>query len=156
GFPNGQGLPKVTFLFAVSDTNRNIIGPFFQEQLKKNLGVDVDTEFVDPPVYSNRYTRSQFQIVLGGWHMDWPYPDNWLPEFWKTGGSNNQAQYSNPALDAIFEKAAAEQDDKKRLELYDQAQKMGLDDAALVPIYERELFIVVKPWVKDLKITGLD
>jgi oligopeptide transport system substrate-binding protein len=134
-----------------------LIGPFYQDQLKKYLGVDVDLEFVDSATYSNRYTRSQFQIVgLGGWHMDWPYPDNWLPEFWGTGGSNNQGQYSNPQLDAIFKQAAAEQDDKKRLTLYDQAQKLGLDDGALLPIYEREQLVLIKPKVKDLVITGLD
>src|SRR5262249_41938503 len=114
GYPNGQGLPKVAFLMVANDTNRNLVGPFFQDQLKKSLGADVDVEYVDTATYSNRYSRSQFQIVLGGWHMDWPYPDNWLPEFWGTGGSNNQAQYSNPALDSLLKQAAAEQDDKKR------------------------------------------
>src|SRR5205823_2252714 len=61
GYPNGQGLPKVTFLFATSDTNR-LIGQFLQDQVKKTLGVDGDLEFVDNATYSNRYTRSQFQI----------------------------------------------------------------------------------------------
>ena len=157
GYPEGKGLPKVSILIRTSDTNRNVLAPFVIENFKKNLGVDVEFEFVDTGTYTSRYTKSQFQIVIGGWGADWPYPDNWLPEFLRTGGSNNQGLYSNPKFDDLMKQAIQESDDKKRLALYDQAQKLAVDDdAALAPIYNREVFILVKPKVKDLILTSLD
>jgi len=157
GFPEGRGLPKVTFLIRTSDTARNITAPFVIENFKKNLGVDVEFEFVDTGTYTSRYTKSQFQVVIGGWGADWPYPDNWLPEFLGTGGSNNQGQYTNSKFDDLMKRAVQESDDKKRLALYDEAQKLGIDeDAGLAPIYNREVFILVKPKVKSLILTALD
>ncbi|HXH23277.1 MAG TPA: peptide ABC transporter substrate-binding protein [Dehalococcoidia bacterium] len=156
GFPDGRGLPKVTFLAVANDTNRNVIAPFVIENYKKNLGIDVEYEFVDTATYTSRYTRNQHQIAIGGWHLDWPYPDNWLPNILGCNQSNNHTQYCNPKFDELVKQAARETDDKKRLALYDQAQKLALDEVALAPIYEREYFVLVKPWVRDLVITNLD
>src|SRR5262249_740162 len=40
GYPNGQGLAKVTLLITSTDTNR-LVGQFLQDQFKKNLNVDI-------------------------------------------------------------------------------------------------------------------
>jgi len=88
--------------------------------------------------------------------MDWPYPDNWLPNILGCNQSNNHTNYCSQNFDELMTKAAAETDTKKQLALYADAQKLALDEAALMPIYEREYFLLVKPWVKNLIITGLD
>lgn len=155
GYPDGKGLAKVTMLFVARDTDR-LIAQFLQDQFKKNLGVDIDLEFVDSKARQTRFNNGQYQLAYGGWGADWPWPDNWLPEFFGTGGSNNQLQYSNPEFDKLAKQAAAEPDQKKQLELYDKAQKIALDDAALAPIYFKETFVLVKAKVKDLILTGLD
>jgi oligopeptide transport system substrate-binding protein len=156
GYPNGQGLPKVTLMIRSSDTNR-LIAQFLQDQFKKNLGVDMDVEYVDTATYQGRYTKSQFQMVFGGWGADWPFPDNWIDELFGTGGSNNQYQYSNAKVDDLLKQVKAETDTKKQLDIYDQIQKTIIDDdAGIVPIYNRAVFLLVKPKVKNLIITGID
>lgn len=155
GYPNGQGLPPVTFVATASDTNR-IQGQFIEDQLKRNLGVEVTTEYVDSKTFGTRFTANQYQATIQRWAADWPYPDNWLPDQFGTGKLNNHVVYSNPKFDDLMTKAAAETDDRKRLGLYNDGQKLMLDDVALVPLYNRENFILVKPNVKNLIITGLD
>ncbi|HEY7268300.1 MAG TPA: peptide ABC transporter substrate-binding protein [Dehalococcoidia bacterium] len=156
GFPNGQGMPKVTLMIRSSDTNR-LVAQFLQDQFKKNLGVDIDVDYVDSATYQGRFTKSQFQFVLGGWGADWPYPDNWIDEQFGTGGSNNQFQYSNPKVDDLIKQVKAETDQKKQLDLYSQIQKIVIDDdAGIVPIYDRAVFMLVKPKVKNFFVTGLD
>jgi oligopeptide transport system substrate-binding protein len=156
GYPNGQGLPKVTFLFVANDTNRNIIAPFLGDNFKKNLGIDVEFEFVDSPTYQARYTNNQHQVALGGWHYDWNHANNWLPELLGTGGSNNHTNYSSTAFDDLMKRAAGEVDLEKQLNLYKEAQRLALKDVGLAPIYEREVFLLIKPWVKGFTFTGLD
>jgi len=157
GFPDGRGLPKVTFLAVSNDTNRNVIAPFVIENFKKNLGIDVEYEFVDTATQNSRYTKNQHQVTINGWGADWPYPDNWLPELLGTGGSNNHTGYSSAKFDDLVKRAGAEPDEKKRLALYDEAQKVAIDeDLGLAPIYNREVFILVKPKVKSLILTSLD
>jgi oligopeptide transport system substrate-binding protein len=156
GFPEGRGLPKVTFLVTSTDTNRNVVAPFVVENYKKHLGIDVEFEFVDTATYSSRYTRNEHQIALGGWHYDWNHANNWLPELLGTGGSNNHTNYSSPQFDDLMRRAAAEVDSKKQLDLYREGQRLALKDVGLAPIYEREVFLVIKPWVKDFTFTSLD
>jgi oligopeptide transport system substrate-binding protein len=155
GYANGQGFPKVTLLLKSTDANK-LLAQFLQEQFRTNLGVEVEIELADSATYQSRFQKGQFSFTFGGWSADWPYPDNWLPEHFGTGGGFNVYHYSNPKLDDLFARAAAESDAAKRLDLYGQAQRLVLDDAVVAPVYNTETFVLVKPQVRDLQVTGLD
>ena len=155
GHANGAGLPKVSFLAVANDTNR-LIGQFIQDQLKRNLGVDVEFDFVDSRTFGSQFTTGQFQITLQRWVGDWPYPDNWLPDLFGTGGMNNLVKYSNSRFDDLMKRAQAETDDKKRLLLYGEAHKLVIDEAAVAPMYNRVVYVLVKPNVRDLVLTSID
>ena len=155
GYANGEGLPKVTFIAVNSDTNK-LVGQFIQQQLKQNLGVDVDFNYVEGREYGRVFTQNLHQVTIQRWSADWPYPDNWLPDLFTSGALNNHAAYSNPKFDDLMVKAAAETENSKRLALYDQAQTLMIDEAGIVPLYNPVTHVLVKPWVQNLKITGLD
>jgi oligopeptide transport system substrate-binding protein len=155
GFPEGKGLPKITFLAIANDTNR-LVGQFIEAQLKKNLGVDVSTEYVDSRTFGARFTGNQYQVTVQRWNADWPYPDNWLPELFGTGAGNNHVGYSSTKFDDLMKKAKAEVDDKRRLAVYSEAQKLIIDEAVVVPLYNPETYVLVKPNVRGLVITALD
>jgi oligopeptide transport system substrate-binding protein len=155
GYPEGRGLPKITFLAVANDTNR-VIGQFLEDQLKRNLGADVTTEYVDSRTRSSRFTKNDYQATVASWSADWPYPDNWLPDQFGSESANNHVGYKNPRFDELMKRAAAETDDKKRLAVYNDAHKLVLEDAVIAPLYHRESFVLVKPRVKGLTITALD
>jgi oligopeptide transport system substrate-binding protein len=155
GFPNGEGLPPITFMATATDANR-IVGQFLEDQFKKNLGIDVTTEYIDSRTRSARFTASQFQVTVQSWSADWPYPDNWLPDLFGSTGQNNKIAFRSAAFDEAIAKAAAETDDDKRLALYNEAHRIMLSDAAISPLYNRETFILVKPQVKNLIFTAVD
>lgn len=155
GYPNGEGLPKVTFLAVNNDTNK-LTAQFLEDQFKKNLGIEVSTEFVESRVYTARLSGGQQQITLQRWSADWPYPDNWLPEQFGSSGTANYVGYKNAKFDDLLKRAALEPDADKRLELYDEAHRLVVDEAGIMPVYNREFFLMVKPNVKDLIVTGID
>ncbi|HEX5368224.1 MAG TPA: ABC transporter substrate-binding protein, partial [Dehalococcoidia bacterium] len=155
GFPDGKGLPKVTFIMVASDSNK-IVGQFIQDQLKKNLGVDVDVQYLDSKAYGGSFGTGDYQVTIQSWSADWPYPDNWLPDQFGTGAGNNLVNFSNQQFDDLMAKAAAELDNQKRLDLYDQGQKLMLDQAPIMPLYNRVSYTLTKPNVKNLVITGID
>jgi oligopeptide transport system substrate-binding protein len=155
GYPEGRGFPKVTFLAVANDTNR-IVGQFIEDQLKRNLNVEVSHEFVDSRTYGTRFTANQHQVTIQRWNADWPYPDNWLPDIFGSEGLNNHAAYRSAKFDELVKKAAQEVDEKKRLVLYNEAHKVAIDDAAIAPLYNPQTYILVKPRVKNLILTALD
>jgi oligopeptide transport system substrate-binding protein len=155
GFPEGRNLPKVTYTVTSTDSNR-LVGQFLQDQLKKNLNVDIALDFVDSRTFGQRFTANQYSMATVTWIAGWPYPDNFLADLFTSDGNNNHVAYKDAKFDDLMKRAAAETDDKKRLANYDEAQKLLLNAAAIAPMYNRLSFVLVKPNVKDLTMTPID
>jgi oligopeptide transport system substrate-binding protein len=165
GFPDGRGLPKITFTYANTGTNP-LVAQFTQEQFKRNLGVEIELEPLEPRAFQQRIANEEFQLSLLGFLADYPDAENWLPDFWSCKkyegdkctqfAGNNHANYANPQFDALVEQAARELDPKKRLELYTKAHKVLTDDAAVIFTRYRARNLLVKSHVKDLTRTAMD
>lgn len=146
---------KVTFVNAGDGPT---IAQFFQAQLRQNLGVDIQLDPQESKVYKQLVSdKKDFQLTTGGWGADYPDPQDWLPDLFGTNGGNNNYNYSNPKVDALFKQAAVEQDNKKRLDLYDQAQKIIIDDdCAVGPLYNSETFAVHKTTLTGIVKNPMD
>lgn len=59
-------------------------------------------------------------------------PDGNMYSWFHTGGGFNDGQYSNPQVDSLLEQARAATDQSTRKGLYDQAQKILVEDVAYV------------------------
>jgi len=154
GYGDGN-LPDVTIQFADVGGNR-LSAEFAQGQFEENLGVNVKLEPLEPRAFAATIMQGQFMIVPIGWGADYPDPDSWLPQNFGTEGGNNLAGYSNAEFDALVQQAVAEPDPEKRLALWSQAQQLLVDDAAAIFVSYRERVRLVKPYVKNLILTGMD
>jgi oligopeptide transport system substrate-binding protein len=156
GFPEGEGLPEVTLTVGDSQ-NESLSAQFVQEQIKRNLGVDIGIETLESATFEDRFLTSDFQVTLGGWSADYADAENWLPSLWGTDQGNNISLYSNPEFDGLMEQAAAELDDQARTDLYAQGEEILIDeDAAFGPIYHSVKNWLVKPWVEGIAYTEAD
>jgi len=55
----------------------------------------------------------------------------------------------NDKFQTLVKQAAVEQDPKKRLDLYAQAEQiLNVDDAAIIPVYWYTRVTVTQPWIK--------
>lgn len=146
---------QIKFQYANSGANPTI-AQFLQGQLKDNLGVDLTLEPMEPKAYSALYNAREFTWSFTGWGADYPDPDNWLPQLFGTGAGNNKTSYSSAEFDAISVEALKEQDNTKRLQLWADAQKIVVSDSPMVFVFNRETFVLKKPWVKGQVTTGMD
>ena len=94
-------------------------------------------------------------ISRNGWGADYPHANNQLGLF-VCGGGNNDVQYCNTDFDALMAQAAAEPDQDAQVALYNQAQTILMDDAALLPLRFGLATYEVKPYVSGLTITASD
>ncbi|OGQ17753.1 MAG: hypothetical protein A3B70_05350 [Deltaproteobacteria bacterium RIFCSPHIGHO2_02_FULL_40_11] len=133
--------PTITVTFNTNEAHKTVIENL-QQQWKKNLYIPVEINNQEWKVYidslhSARKTpdRVGFHIFRLGWVADYPDPDNFMSLF-TSYSDNNNTGWANPKFDALVEKAKVVLDPKKRAKLYDQAQKILLEeDAAILPIY---------------------
>jgi oligopeptide transport system substrate-binding protein len=154
GYPNGQGMPKITMQYANSGNNP-IYAQFMQEQYKANLGIEITLEPMEPKAFSQAVNREEYMIGWYGWGADYPDPDNWLPELFGTGAGNNHTAYSNPKLDDLMKRAISETDPQKRMQMWAEAQKIVVDDAPIIFVLHDENFFLAKPYVKDLVVSPM-
>ena len=156
GYPEGRGLPDIVLTTVGEDIGR-LSAEFVQEQLKQNLGVNVEIEALDPPSFQMRFGSGEFQMTFLGWNADYPHPENWIRDLFHTGASGNMAGYSNTRVDELIDQAAAEKDPVASVDLYKEAQRIILDeDGVLAPIFHSISAFLVKPYVRGLVFTATD
>jgi oligopeptide transport system substrate-binding protein len=155
GYPNGQGFPTLTFSFGTTPANERR-AEFIQEQLRRNLGIAIRLQSVEPKAFQAAFKAKQYQLSFGGWGADYPDPQDWLGANFGCKGSNNKYGYCNATFDQLVDRADTSTDQDGRLALYAEAQRILVDDLPVVPLYYQGQVALVKPWVQSLTITGLD
>ena len=141
GFNSGAGHePRVAFL---------------AEAWRQAFGLETEQIGTDFAVFLQQRTAGEYTIARDGWGADYPHANNQLGLF-VCGGGNNDIQYCNPDFDKLMTQAAAEPDQAKQVELYNQAQTILFDDAAMLPLRFGLATYEVQPYVGGLQVTPSD
>ena len=127
------------------------------EMWKQELGVEVEIQQVEWATYLQDLNQHKFQAYAGlGWEADYPDPQDFLDILFHTESSLNHGMYSNPEADAILEEARTETDVERRVELYQQAEELIVQDGAWLPLwYSGERYVLIKDYVKDYRVTPM-
>lgn len=125
------------------------------EEWRRNLGVEVTVRQLEPEVYLYVLKQEKNELFDLGWIADYPDPQDFLDVLFRTGAQNNSGGYSNPQLDSLLDKASTEQDPNTRLNMYQEAEQIVVQDAALLPLFFGRSYVVVKPYVKGYALSPL-
>jgi oligopeptide transport system substrate-binding protein len=153
GYPGGVGFPVVEYLYNTS-ANHEAIAQALQEDWTRELGVTVTIANQDWGVFLETRKNGEYQIARNGWIADFNDPISFI-DMWVTGGGNNDAQYNNPAFDALVAASRTETDPAKRMQLLHDAEKLMQDDFMLGPIYFYTQKYMLNPTVEGLYYTPL-
>ncbi|WP_200902502.1 peptide ABC transporter substrate-binding protein [Protofrankia coriariae] len=74
-------------------------------------------------------------IYRSAWVADYPSIENFLNPLFRTGGSSNVGQYSNPAVDALLTRADGAPSEREGEKLYQEAERLVLRDMPTIPIW---------------------
>ena len=152
GYPNGEGLPTLEFMYN-TEGDHSLIAQAVQQDWAK-IGVKVELANQEWKVFLNSRQQGQYQIARHGWSGDYVDPMTFL-DLWVTGGGNNDAGYSNPEYDKIVAAAKKEADQTKRWELMRQAEDIIMEDMPIIPLYYYTKVKGAKPEVKGVRVSAL-
>ncbi|MBI1886654.1 MAG: peptide ABC transporter substrate-binding protein [Chloroflexi bacterium] len=151
----GKDPGQVKFTFANVATNPGQV-EFLQGQWGTNLDANVKLDPLDAAAFQDAYNEGNYTMAFVGWVQDYSHPENWMI-IWKTGGLLNTSGYSNPDFDKTVDDAIAEEDPAKEEALWKRAEEILVDeDVAMCPLVNHETVVLVKPYVRDFIITGVD
>ncbi|MBT4510768.1 MAG: peptide ABC transporter substrate-binding protein [Chloroflexi bacterium] len=149
-----DNLPPVVFytLYALGPMDEAMIGMW-----QANLGVPIEVEIIEEREdWLERQHRHEFQIFSSGWIADYVDPQNFLEILFHSLSEDNNFAYSNAEVDTALERAAVERDEETRLAMYQDIEKMILEDLPAVPFYQSVMdYTLVKPYVEGDYMTPL-
>jgi oligopeptide transport system substrate-binding protein len=154
GYPGGKGFPKVELLFNTSEAHR-AIAEAIQQMWKINLGIDVQLVNQEWKVYLDSQHTLNYQICRAAWIADYVDPNSFL-DMWLAGGGNNDTGWANPEYDRLIAAAARELDPERRMETFQRAEALLLDELPLIPIYFYTRVGLRRPEVKGYYPNILD
>ena len=128
------------------------------EQNLKDVGVNVELNSVTYDAFLPAAgTRKTVACSLSGWFQDYPDPSDFLDVLFSSASateveSNNMAFYKSEKADALMDAGDNESDPTKRLNDYEQAEEVVMDDAPVVPLVDAVEIWLHQSWVKGHKI----
>ena len=123
GYPGGEGLRTFKLVSASVPGHAEVLSPFFVDQLRTNLGMDIEISVVERALVSEEY-KKDFDLVLSTiFHSPVKNHTPLWQVVWTTGASQNFGKYSNPEFDAIVKELNGELDATKRAALFRQGEE---------------------------------
>ena len=109
-------------------------------QMWTRIGVRTAVEAQPWSTFIGRAGRQEFSAFLIGWgsNPEGSHPLRNLSATWsreRGWGASNRGRYSNPELDRMIELALTELDDAKRERILQDAQRLAMEDVAIIPLH---------------------
>lgn len=134
GYPNGVGLPML-----VINTTANYLDicEFIQSELSA-VGVKSKIEVNESATHRKIVANQGMDFFRGSWLGDYPDAENYLSLFYSKNfapGGPNYTHFKSAEYDKLFEEAMRVVDDSARFVLYQQLDKMVVDNAPVMFLY---------------------
>lgn len=153
GFPGGRGLPAVTLYSTEQFAD---FANYVASQLR-DIGIRIQVEIMQIGMLREMAAKSAAPFFRAQWIADYPDAESYLAMFYsKNPAPPNYTRFSDPAYDALYEKALVENNDSVRLQLYRAMDRIIIREAPVVPLYYDQVVRFIHPRVKGLEGNALN
>lgn len=155
GYPEGKGLPEITYDISDSTTSRQM-AEFFVKQMEQ-IGVKIKIVASPWPEFMAKVKKKSVQMFGMAWGADYPDAENFLQLLYgpnKSPGANS-SNYDNPEYNKMFEKAALMQDSPERTKLYEDLYKYVADNVVLMYNMHRQSYTLRQSWLRNYHTSDL-
>lgn len=141
----GSGL-TLGYLYSPTYPEWEQIGLALQAQLAA-VGVRLELEPLAYATMREKLGEGDFDVSVGNWTPDFADPYMFM-NYWfdsNNGGlPGNRSFYANEEVDALIRRAAVVTDIEERTRLYQEAQRIVIDEAAYVYLYQQSYKVAMR------------
>jgi oligopeptide transport system substrate-binding protein len=139
----------IDYLLPGTDVGNKEQGDYMLNVLKTKLGVTVKCNYMEWAQYLAQIDKGGYDMCFTDWVGDYNDPMTFF-DMWETGAKIENNGWSNKDYDALIEDAKNTMDQSKRLEDFKKAEKILLqDEAILSPSYFQGKNEFIAKYVKD-------
>lgn len=156
GYPDGKGLNLT--LVTGNDEIQKTIAIAVQEQLR-DFGINLQLEQMIQATLISKQEEGVFPFWRASWGADYYDPENFMALFYSkniTPKGPNRVGYSNPVVDKMYEDALKITDFDQRKKIYDEMQKIVIEDAVWLNLYYNQKVYLLQKNIEGFYIDGLN
>jgi len=154
GYPGGRNLPPVVYTTASQTEEADRLNRLILQQLAA-VGFRVSLQKLAWLDFSSHLDQKDLQCFNVTWVADIPDPDSFLNPLCHSTGGANFACYANPEVDALLLTGRNTRSATARVDVYRDAERRVLQDAALVPLFHPLSAVAIQENVRGLHITAM-
>ncbi|RME14701.1 MAG: ABC transporter substrate-binding protein, partial [Bacteroidetes bacterium] len=155
GYPNGKGLPEIT-LHITEDYKEQ--ASFLQSQWKEfNIPVKIAIE--QPSVFRQATLLFQYEMFKKNWLADYIDEENFFALFYSKNFAPigfNYTHFKNIDFDLLYEKALRTTDEREKIKLYQEMDRILIDESPVIPLYYDEVVRLVSHKVTGLRMNPIN
>ncbi|MER6979539.1 ABC transporter family substrate-binding protein [Streptomyces carpinensis] len=140
--PDGKAVGPFNCRYTTGNQIRQSECQILQSNLA-SLGIKVTIKPIGAADLGTVLVGHQYDIIVFAWVAS-PFPSANAQQNWVTGGGGNYGGYSNKTVDQLVTQAVGETDQSKAASLLNQADKIMVDDAYVLPLYQKPTFLAVQ------------
>jgi ABC-type oligopeptide transport system substrate-binding subunit/class 3 adenylate cyclase len=145
GYPHGQDFPTVRMLTWPRCEPQM---EYMHAQWGEALGVTTACEVLEWAEYLDTLSSDRPHIYHMGWLADYPDPDTFLRV-----ALRRHSRWRHEVYDLLVERARRATDQRERTEIYQQADRILVQEAPLLPLCYEHDPLLVKPWVSKYPVS---
>lgn len=147
GFPGGKGLPALD-LQCRNDEIMPRLAEALQAMWLKELGLRVAISQLEQKTWVQNMQSLNYTISTAAWTGDFPDPVTFLGMF-TANSAYNWTGWKHAAYENLMDTAAATPDAARRYDLFQQAEKLLLEESPISPLYLGAQTYLIHPSVKN-------
>ncbi len=156
GYPGGKGLNLT--LVTGNEEIQKTIAVAVQEQLRE-YGINLQLDQMIQATLVSKQEEGVFPFWRASWGADYYDPENFMALFYSkniTPKGPNRVGYSNPVVDKMYEDALKITNFDERKKIYDEMQKIVIEDAAWLSLYYNQKIYLLRKNIEGFYIDGLN
>ena len=131
GLGDDPGALKVVWSFGGTSQRFRTIGEYIQQIFKQSLGVNLEIELNDWPIFQDKISTGEFQIGYMAWGAEYNDPDSTM-SLLLSNSNALKTYWANDEYDALINEASSILDEDKRIELYKEAELLMLYEEGVI------------------------
>ena len=154
GYPEGKGLPPLTYEIVSSTTSRQMSEILVSEL--KQIGIKLNISSNTWSELGSKIDKRRAQMFGMAWRADYPDAENFLALFYGPNGSpgSNSSNYKNPEVDKLYEQTMTMPDGPERNKIYQRIARLIVNDVPWIFGFHRIGLTLQHGWVENYKPHG--
>lgn len=145
--PNGQAVPDMRIRYTVGNSIRQNTSELFAQYMQQ-LGIAVTVQPTDD--LGTTTTSGDYDVILFAWVQS-PFPYGGAQQLWLSSSGSNFGKYTNPKTDQLINSAAASTDEAAAARQLNEADKIILGDAYVLPLYQKPTLLATQNTVANVR-----